>query len=104
MDDLQYQLDMLKAVNNKISESERMYKLIVERASLSFIYYSVEKDKYYSMGAFHRFFGFEIKGPKDLDRFFEFFEAGKISRIKEVFFSEVFSHNEEAIDCHTLKT
>lgn len=98
MDDLQYQLDMLKAVNNKIGESERMYKLIVERASLSFIYYSVEKDKYYSMGAFKRFFGFDIKGPKDLDRFFEFFDAGKISRIKEVFFSEVFSRNEEGID------
>lgn len=98
MDDLQYQLDMLKAVNNKIGESERMYKLIVERASLSFIYYSVEKDKYFSMGAFQRFFGFDIKGPKDLDRFFEFFDASKISRIKEVFFSEVFSRNEEAID------
>ena len=75
-----------------------MYKLIVERASLSFIYYSVEKDKYFSMGGFQRFFGFDIKGPKDLERFFEFFDASKISRIKEVFFSEVFSRNEEAID------
>ncbi len=98
MDDLQYQLDMLKAVNNKISESERMYKLIVERASLSFIYYSVEKDKYYSMGAFERVFGFNIKGPKDVERFFEFFDAGKLSRIKEVFFSEVISRNEESLD------
>ena len=98
MDDLQYQLDMLKAVNNKISESERMYKLIVERASLSFIYYSVEKDKYYSMGAFERVFGFNIRGPKDLERFFAFFDAGKLSRIKEVFFSEIISHNEESID------
>lgn len=98
MDDLQYQLDMLKAVNNKISESERMYKLIVERASLSFIYYSVEKDKYYSMGAFENVFGFSIRGPKDLDRFFEFFDSSKISRIKEVFFSEVIGKNEEALD------
>ncbi len=98
MSNLQYQLDLLKAMNSKISESERMYKLIVEQASLSFIYYSFEKDLYCSMGSFNKVFGFNVSNNTDLERFFTFFESGKESRIREVFFSERFSKNEESID------
>ncbi len=98
MTDLQYQIDLLKAMNNKLAESEYMYKLIVEKASLSFIYYSFEKDKFYSMGAFEKVFGFEVNDYSDLERFFSCFEAGKESRVREVFFSEKFSNKEEAID------
>ena len=98
MNDLQYQFDLLKAMNKKIVESEHMYKLIVERASLSFIYYSVEKNKYYSMGNFRNLFGFEVNNTGDLERFFSFFDASKESRLREVFFSESYSANEEAID------
>ena len=98
MTDLQYQLDLLKAINNKLAESERMYKLIVERASLSFIYYSKEKDQYVSMGSFKKVFGFEITDHGDLERFFSNFDSSKESRVREVFFSENFSKNEESID------
>ena len=97
MSNLQYQLDLLKAMNSKISESEHMYKLIVEQASLSFIYYSFEKDLYCSMGSFNKVFGFDVSNNTDLERFFTFFESGKESRIREVFFSERFSKNEEFI-------
>ena len=98
MSNLQYQLDLLKAMNSKISESEHMYKLIVEQASLSFIYYSFEKDTYFSMGAFNKVFGFQVVNNNDLDRFFSFFDSSKESRIREIFFSERFSTNEESID------
>ena len=98
MTDMQYQLDLLKAMNNKLAESERMYKLIVERASLSFIYYSKEKDQYVSMGSFKKVFGFDITDHGDLERFFSSFDSSKESRVREVFFSENFSRNEESID------
>ena len=98
MTDMQYQLDLLKAMNNKLAESERMYKLIVERASLSFIYYSKEKDQYVSMGSFKKVFGFDITDHGDLERFFSSFDPSKESRVREVFFSENFSRNEESID------
>ena len=98
MNDLQYQFDLLKAMNKKIVESEHMYKLIVERASLSFIYYSAEKNKYYSMGNFRNLFGFEVNNTGDLERFFSFFDVSKETRLREVFFSESYSANEEAID------
>lgn len=98
MSNLQYQLDLLKAMNSKISESEHMYKLIVEQASLSFIYYSFEKDTYFSMGSFNKVFGFQVMNNNDLDRFFSFFDSSKESRIREIFFSERFSTNEESID------
>ncbi len=98
MSDLQYQLDLMKAMNNKINESERVYRLIVEKASLSFIYYSFEKNRYQSMGAFSRVFGFDISEPADLDRFFAFFDANNESRIREVFFSEKNSSEEVYID------
>ena len=98
MSNLQYQLDLLKAMNSKISESEHMYKLIVEQASLSFIYYSFEKDTYFSMGSFNKVFGFQVVNNNDLDRFFSFFDSSKESRIREIFFSERFSKNEESID------
>ena len=98
MSDLQYQLDLVKAMNKKISESERMYRLIVEQASLSFIYYSYEKDQYLSMGSFKKVFGFDIEDRSDVERFFGCFESNKESRVREVFFSENFSTKEEAVD------
>ncbi len=98
MNNPQYQIDLLKAINSKLEESERVYKLIVDNARLSFIYYSVERDQYMSTGAFKKVFGFDIESNQDIERFFASFDTEKENRLREVFFSERYTNAEEFVE------
>ena len=43
MNELHYQLDLLKAMNQKLTERERMYTKVCESAEGAFLYCSLEK-------------------------------------------------------------
>lgn len=88
MKELHYQLDLLKAMNQKISAKERMYHMICDTVSGAFIYYSFEKNEITTLGKWNDFFDFEIREPKDAKKLFEVVEDEYILPLREVFFPE----------------
>lgn len=44
MNELDYQMDLLKAMNQKLTEKERMYTKVCESAMDAFLYYSHVKN------------------------------------------------------------
>ena len=46
MNELHYQLDLMRAMNQKLSAKERMYRLLCDTMDYAYIYYSFEKNSY----------------------------------------------------------
>ena len=88
MEELRYQNDLLKAINKKLSEKEKMFTSIFDTFEGAFIYHSFDTTEYVTLGHFAELFGFEIKTPKDVERVFELVDEGYVSTLKRVFYLE----------------
>lgn len=74
MNDLQYQLDLLRAMNQKLSEKERMYRMICSADMGAFLYCSFQRKQICTLGQWNKFFDFEIRERKDFSRILELVE------------------------------
>lgn len=68
MSELHYQLDLLKAMNQKLTEKERMYHAVCESAEGAFIYFSLDKDQITTLGQWKDFYDFQIADSVDIHR------------------------------------
>ncbi len=98
-DELRYQLDLLKAMNLKLIEKEKMYQLITETVSCAYLYYSVEKNEDIMLGRWHDFFDFEVHGLKDLEKLFDSVAEEYSLPLREAFYSEKRGETEAVVDC-----
>ena len=88
MDELRYQLDLLKAMNQKLSQKEKMYRMICDTMDSAYLYYSFEKDELITMGKWDDFFDFKISDGKDLTKLFDAVDEPYILSLREVLFLE----------------
>ncbi|MBO5094419.1 MAG: bifunctional diguanylate cyclase/phosphodiesterase [Lachnospiraceae bacterium] len=70
MDELQYQIDLLKALNQKLSAECNMYRTLVDTSSNAFFYYCYEEDSCQIMGDWGKFFDAQIKNYNDVIKLF----------------------------------
>ena len=66
MNDTSYQMEYLKALNQKLASQERIYKLLVQQSEHAYIYYSFDTDELHTLGLFRDFFDFEINNHDEL--------------------------------------
>lgn len=50
MNELHYQLDLMRAMNQKLSDREKMYRLLCDTMDYAYIYYSFEKNSVTMLG------------------------------------------------------
>ena len=60
MNEIHYQLDLLMAINQKLSTKEKMYTMICEASKCAYLYYSFEKSQIVTVGRWKEFFDFDI--------------------------------------------
>ncbi len=99
MNELRYQLDLLKAMNQKLLAKEKMYQLIIDTVSSAYLYYSVEKNEDIMLGKWHEFFDFEIHGAKDLEKVFAAVEDEYSLQLKEAFYPEKKGESNVTLEC-----
>ena len=88
MSELHYQLDLLKAMNQKLTEKERMYHMVCDSAEGAFLYTSFEKNKVSSLGQWRDFFDFDVRETMDLQRVLEAVDESYQDNLREVLFLE----------------
>ncbi len=88
MDELRYQLDLLKAMNQKLTSKERMYQLICDTTESAYLYYSFEKNEVTTMGKWSDFFDFIITDVKEMAQLFDVVEESFILPLRDVLFLE----------------
>ncbi len=71
MDEMRYQLDLLKAMNQKLGDAERMYRLICDTSNNAFLYYSFKTGQVKMLGLWDKFFDFQVNDIKDLSKIYD---------------------------------
>lgn len=99
MNEVDYQLDLLKAMNRRLSAKEKMYKMICDASNCAYLYYSFEKKEIITMGRWREFFEFDIQDIKDIVRIFDEVEESCVMSLRDVIFLEKSGHGISAMEC-----
>lgn len=98
MEELKYQIDLLNAMNEKLSRDEKMLRLICETSCSAFLYYNYEEDRFQTVANWNHFFGFTITSAHDLMRLYDCVEEQYIIPLREVLFIENQKLQNQAIE------
>jgi diguanylate cyclase (GGDEF)-like protein len=86
--DLEYELNLLDATNQKLRKDEKMLRLICETSDNAFLYYSFEEDRVQTVANWDHFFHFPITDSKDLKKLYDCVEEKDIIALRDVLFIE----------------
>ena len=100
MGELQYQNDMLKAMNQKLKGNEEMYRLVCETSCDAFLYYSFEKDEVHTLGRWNEFFDFAINNVNDLHLLYDTMSDFYVEKVRSLIYLE--KRNLEKASCEAL--
>lgn len=84
MDKLEYQVDLLSAINKKLRRDEKMLRLICETSNSAFLYYNYEEEKIQTIANWDHFFDFTIQDIRDLAKLFDCVEEKYEIPLREV--------------------
>lgn len=104
MKELHYQLDLLRALNQKLLAKEKMYQMITDSVSSAYLYYSVEKNEDIMLGRWYDFFDFEVHNAKDLEKIFDAVEEEYYLPLREAFYSEERGERTAELECRLKKS
>ncbi len=99
MDELRYQLDLLKAMNQKLDGRDKMYRFLCDTSSSALIYYSFEKDEAVTLGSWNTYFDFEVKNRNDFSRFFEVIEEAYEMSLRDIVYLEKTGRSHAVTEC-----
>ncbi|MCM1543423.1 MAG: bifunctional diguanylate cyclase/phosphodiesterase [Blautia sp.] len=99
MSELHYQLDLLKAMNQKLTEKERMYHTVFESAVGAFLYYSFERNQVQTLGQWKEFFDFDIREPKEISRLIDAVDESYAMALRDVLYVEKTGQDSASVEC-----
>ncbi|MCH5343907.1 MAG: bifunctional diguanylate cyclase/phosphodiesterase [Acetatifactor sp.] len=99
MSELCYQLDLLKAMNQKLNAKERMYRLICDSVDNAFLYYAFDRDEIATLGKWDDFFDFEVTEVKDIPLLFDAVEETYIMPLRDALFVEKTKKTSATVEC-----
>ncbi len=99
MNELNYQLDLLKAMNQKLTVKERMYKMICDSGNCAYLYFSFEKNEIVTTGRWRELFEFNVQDIKDLTRILDEVEESYTMSLRDVLFLEKSGNGISAMEC-----
>lgn len=102
MDELRYQLDLLKVMNQKLTSRERMYQLICDTSECAYLYYSFDRNEVTTLGRWDDFFDFKIRDSKEIVKLLDVVEESCALMLRDVLYLEKCRETEKSLEC-TLK-
>lgn len=99
MDELRYQIDLLKAMNQKLSGRDKMFRLVCDTSNNAFLYYGFDNGEVITLGDWDSFFSFKVKEVKDLPLIFDEVEDKYILPIRNVLFLEKSGKTQDSVEC-----
>lgn len=100
MDEMRYQMDLLTAINQKLGDQEKMYRLVCESSVNAYLYYSFESNEFTCMGNWNNFFDFEVKKREDLSMIYDIVDEKNIPILRNNLFLEKRGKEQESVECH----
>lgn len=88
MEQLKYQVDLLNAMNRKLSKDTRMLRLICETSNNAFLYYNYGENRVQTLANWDYYFDFAVTDMQDLSRLYDCVEEQYDVPLREVLFIE----------------
>lgn len=89
MDELRYQVDLLSAMNQRLSKDEKMLRLICETSNNAFLYVDFEEDYIKTLANWDFFFpDVEIKEPKEIAKLYSQVEEKYVLPLRDLLLLE----------------
>lgn len=100
MDDLQFQLDMVRALNQQLNNKEKMYQLVCSTSQNAFLYIDFQKNKIDALGNWKGFFDFQVDVPGDMGKLLDLVEAKDKNELREILFLEKSGTENKGMECY----
>ncbi len=99
MNELHYQIDLLKAMNQNLTGKEQMYRLAFESSNNAFLFYSSEKKEVETFGKWSQYFDFTLKKHEEFIKILDMVQETYKDALKKVLFPEKLLETEAACTC-----
>ena len=88
MNDMRYQVELLNALNSKLTTKEKMCDFILNTSASAFIYQDFEESQIQIMGNWEQFFDFNFRTASDFFKIIDVAEEKYSEDLKEILFLE----------------
>ena len=88
VNDLRYQVELLSALNNKLTSKEKMCDFILNTSASAFVYQDFEDSQIQILGNWEQFFDFNFKTASDFMKILETVEEKNTESLKEILYLE----------------
>lgn len=88
MNDLRYQVELLSALNNKLTTKEKMCDFILNTSASAFVYQDFEDSQIQIMGNWEQFFDFNFRTASDFSKIVDVVEEKYADGLKEILYLE----------------
>jgi len=88
LNDLKYQVELLTALNDKLTAKEKMCDFILNTSSSAFVYQDFEESQIQVMGNWEQFFEFHFRNTSDFVKILDVIDEKYKDDIKEILFLE----------------
>ncbi len=99
MDEMNYQLDLLTAMNEKLLGSDKMFRMICGTSSNAFLYYDYADDHFEILGGFDSLFPFSMQRHSDLQKIIESVLPQYQSELEDVLYCERTRKDSQGMEC-----
>lgn len=88
MDDLRYQVELLSALNNKLTTKEKMCDFILNTSASAFVYQDFEESQIQIVGNWDQFFDFKFRTASDFTKILDYVDEKNLEQLKEALMLE----------------
>ncbi len=88
MEEMRYQLDLLKAMNQKLLGSDKMFRMICGTSSNAFLFYSFKDQRFETLGSWEQYFAFPVTSVGDLSNILGSVKSEYISELEQAVYCE----------------
>jgi len=103
MGELQYQIDLLNAMNQKLTDNLEMYRKIYEMSENIYVYIDFEHHKIEKLGQFEQYFPFPLTSISDLEHMLEYVKEEDMGSVRDAIYLEQTKSEHKTAECCLIK-
>lgn len=99
MDEMHYQLDLLKAMNEKLLGNDKMFRMICGTSSNAFLFYSFKDHRFETLGSWEQYFEFPVQSVADFQNILGCVKGAYVSALEEALYCERSGQEMMSVEC-----
>ncbi len=99
MDEMHYQLDLLKAMNEKLLGNDKMFRMICGTSSNAFLFYSFSENRFETLGCWEKYFEFQVNNQADFQNILSCVKEKYSATLEAALFCERTGETAQSVEC-----